>query len=194
MKRILLILCLVFSLTSNAQLCNGSQGYAWVPPSSPGLPVGLLIPGQVVTITFNLTSFNQININWIHGFQITLGTGWTNLTPVIAPLNPFGSIGNWIWDLQHTYPSGFNFGPGWRFVNAGNIGWGTGSTGPFTMSFNVTVGSTCVPSALPIAMQVLDDCTTGGWSNGTCCVDPPLLWWGYQVQVPLINTPPISHY
>ena len=194
MKRILLILCLVFSLISNAQLCNGPQGYAWVPPSSPGLPIGLLVPGQVVTITFNLTSFNQININWIHGFQITLGTGWTNLTPVIAPLNPFGSIGNWIWDLQHTYPSGFNFGPGWRFVNAGNIGWGTGSTGPFTMSFNVTVGSTCVPSALPIAMQVLDDCTTGGWSNGTCCVDPPLLWWGYQVQVPLINTPPISHY
>jgi len=194
MKRILLILCLVFSLTSSAQLCNGPQSYAWVPPSSPGLPMGLLIPGQVVTITFGLASFNQINVNWIHGFQIILGAGWTNLTPVIAPLNPFGSIGNWVWDLQHTYPSGFNFGPGWRFVNAGNVGWGTSSTGPFTMSFNITVGSMCIPSALPITMQVFDDCTTGGWNNGTCCTDPPLSWWGYQVQVPPINTSPISHY
>jgi len=193
-KQILFILCFIFSLTTNAQLCNGPQGYGWVPLSSPGLPLGSLVPGQVVTITYTLTSYNQININWIHAFQVTLGAGWTNLTPISPPPNPGGSIGSWLWDLQHTYPSGFNFGPGWRFVNTGNAGWGTSSTGPFSMSFQVTVGSTCTPSVLPITMQVFDDCITGGWNNGSCCIDPPLQWAGYQVQPPPIITTNINHF
>ena len=47
------------------------------------------------------------------------------------------------------------------------------SPGPFIMSFQVTVGPTCTPDDLSISMEVFDDCTTGGWSNGACCVDPP---------------------
>tara|TARA_R100001463_G_scaffold61404_1_gene114179 strand:- start:951 stop:1535 length:585 start_codon:yes stop_codon:yes gene_type:complete len=194
MKKILFILCFIFSLTTSAQLCNGPQGYLYSPFSSPGLPMTSFVPGQVVVITFNLGSYNQINSNWIHAFEITLGPGWTNLTPITPPPNPGGSPGNWLWDLQHTFIGGLNFGPGWRFVNNGNAGWGTSSTGPFSMSFEVTVGPTCLPSLLNLSIQVIDDCSTGGWNNGTCCADPPLQWFLLQVQPPIIITSPINHY
>jgi hypothetical protein len=186
MKKLLFILCLLFSLNVNSQ-CISNQ-------SSTIVPVGPYTPGQVVTVTYTLGNFTGININWIHAFQINLGAGWTNLTPITAPGNPFGSIGNWLWDLQNTYPSGFNFGPGWRFVNTGTAGWGTSSSGPFTMSFQVTVIQTCTADDLSISMEVFDDCITGGWANGNCCVDPAYNINNGVVQVPLINTPPITHY
>ena len=62
------------------------------------------------------------------------------------------------------------------------------------MSFQVTVGPTCTPDQLSISMEVLDDCTTGGWANGTCCTDPPILLLLGNVSVPPINTSPINHY
>ena len=184
----------MFSVDAIAQPCLGVQNTSIVPGNSPGLPLGQYVTGQVVTLTYTLQSFNGINVNWIHAFQIILGPGFTNLTPITAPGNPAGSIGNWIWDLQHTYPGGYNFGPGWRFINSGTAGWGTSSTGPFTISFQVTVGPTCTPDQLSISMEVLDDCTTGGWANGTCCTDPPVLMLLGSVSVPPINTSPINHY
>jgi len=194
MKRLLTILLLMLSLASYSQPCLGTQNSSVVPGNSMGLPLGQYVPGQVITITYTLQSFNGININWIHAFEIILGPGFTNLTPLTTPGNPAGSAGNWIWDLQHTYPGGFNFGPGWRFINSGTAGWGTSSTGPFTMSFQVTVGPTCTPDPLSISMQVFDDCTTGGWSNGTCCTDPPILLLLGSVYIDPITTSNINHY
>ena len=89
---------------------------------------------------------------------------------------------------------GFNFGPGWRFVNTGNAGWGTSSTGPFTMRFRVTVASTCTPDDLSISIEVFDDCTTGGWSNGGCCIDPAYNIYNGVVQLPPITTSNINHF
>jgi len=186
MKRLLFILCLLLSLNANSQ-CVFNQ-------SSNIVPAGPYQPGDVVTVTYTLGTFTGININWIHAFQINLGAGWTNLTPIITPGNPFGSIGNWLWDLQNTYPGGFNFGPGWRFVNTGNAGWGTSSSGTFTMSFQVTVAPTCTADDLNIGMEVFDDCTTGGWANGNCCIDPVYNIYNGVVQINLPTTPPISHY
>ena len=194
MKKIIIIICILFSFNAVAQPCLGVQNTSVVPGNSLGLPLGQYVPGEVITLTYTLQSFNGINVNWIHAFQIILGPGFTNLTPVTAPGNPAGSVGNWIWDLQHTYPGGYNFGPGWRFVNAGTAGWGTSSTGPFTVSFQVTVGPTCTPDQLSISMEVLDDCTTGGWANGTCCTDPPILMLLGSVSVPGVFTTPIIHY
>ena len=157
-------------------------------------PGGTYSPGQTITVWYTLGAYNAINTNWIHAFQINLGVGWINLTPLSGPANPSGSLGNWTWDLQHTFIGGLNFGPGWRFENTGNTDWGTSSVGPFIMSFQVTVGPTCTPDLLSISMEVLDDCTTGGWSNGTCCTDPPVLMLQGSVSVPAIFTTPIIHY
>ena len=137
-------------------------------------PPGPYQPGDVVTVNYTLGTFTQLNVNWIIAFQINLGVGWVNLTPTTTPGNPAGSLGNWIWDLQNTFPSGLNFGPGWRFVNASafNPDWGTSSTGPFTMGFQVTVAPTCTTDNLLISVDVFGDCLTGGWNNGACCSDP----------------------
>jgi hypothetical protein len=182
----LFILCFLFSLNANSQ-CVFNQ-------TNTITPIGPYTPGQVVTVNYTLANFTGVNINWIHAFQINLGAGWTNLTPLIAPLNPGGATGNWLWDLQNTYPGGFNFGPGWRFVNTGTAGWGTSSNGPFIMSFQVTVGPTCTPDNLNIGMEVFDDCTTGGWANGTCCNDPPYNIYNGVVQIINPTTSNINHY
>ena len=188
MKKLLLILCFLFSLNVNSQ-CIFNQ-------SSTITPAGPYVPGQVITVNYTLGNFTGIFINWIHAFEINLGTGWTNLTPIITPGNPAGSFGNWTWDLQHTFIGGLNFGPGWRFINTGNVDWGTSSTGPFIMSFTVEVGPTCTPDILDISMLVIDDCTTGGWTGGggACCTDPVFNIYNGVVQIALPTTPPISHY
>jgi len=186
MRKVLSILFLLIGLTASSQ-CISNQ-------SSTLIPAGPYQSGDVVTINYTLGDFTGINVNWIHAFQINLGVGWTNLTPILTPGNPFGSGGNWLWDLQNTYPGGFNFGPGWRFVNTGNAGWGTSSTGSFTMSFQVTVAPTCTPDNLSISIEVFDDCTTGGWSNGGCCNDPAYNIYNGAVQITPIITSNINHF
>ena len=164
MKKYILIFCFCFINHIVQGQCLGSQSYTLT-------PAGPYTPGQTVTVTYTLSNFIQVNINWIIAFDIDLGAGWTNVSPVSAPGNPGGSNGAWIWDNQNTYPSGLNFGPGYRFQNYGNGNWGTGSTGPFTLSFQVTVdpANPCTPQDLSISMSVIGDCQTGGWNNGACC-------------------------
>ena len=186
MKKVLFILFLLIGLTASSQ-CISNQSFTLT-------PAGPYQPGDVVIVNYTLGAFNGININWIHAFQINLGAGWTGLAPTSAPGNPAGSVGNWLWDLQNTYPGGFNFGPGWRFVNAGTAGWGTASNGPFTMSFQITVAPTCTPDNLSISIEVFDDCTTGGWANGGCCNDPAYDIYNGVVQLPPITTSNINHF
>ena len=157
-----LILIVVFNNNLQAQ-CVGSQ-------TSSMSPVGPYSAGQVVTVTYTLSSFTQLNSNWIIAFDIDLGIGWASISPVSAPGNPGGSGGSWVWDVQNTYPNGLNFGPGYRFQNNGNSDYGTSSNGPFTLSFELVVGSSC--QDLSIDLSVLGDCQTGGWNGGGCCVDP----------------------
>ena len=188
MKKLIIILGLFFNLNASSQCINTQIGSM--------SPAGPYAPGDVVTVTYTLGNFTGININWIHAFQINLSPGFTNLTPITTPGNPAGSAGNWLWDLQHTFIGGINFGPGWRFENTGNIDWGTASQGPFTMSFEVTVGPTCTADVLNISMLVIDDCTTGGWTGGggACCTDPAFQIYNGNVSVSPILTTPIIHY
>tara|TARA_Y100000592_G_scaffold48212_1_gene76440 strand:- start:4172 stop:4732 length:561 start_codon:yes stop_codon:yes gene_type:complete len=186
MKNFLLIIFLFLGFVANSQ-CVSNQSYTLT-------PAGPYQPGDVVVVNYTLGNFTQLNVNWIHAFQINLGVGWTNLTPLLAPGNPGGSTGSWIWDLQHTFIGGLNFGPGWRFQNIGNVNWGTSSTGPFTMRFRVTVDQTCTADDLSISINVFGDCLTGGWSNGACCTDPAYNIYNGVVQIPFISTSNINHF
>ena len=162
MKRVLFLIFFLSQYFLNAQ-CNGTQSYTLT-------PTGPYSPGQVVTVNYTLNSFNQVNLNWIIAFDLDLGVGWASSSPLTAPANTGGSTGTWIWDTQNTYPSALNFGPGYRFNNTGgNPNWGTSSTGPFNLSFQLTVGASCNPQDLSISLGVIGDCQTGGWNNGACC-------------------------
>ena len=187
MRKLLTILCLFFSLTASSQ-CASNQSFLISTP-------GPYSPGDVVAVDYTLGTFTQLNINWIIAFQINLGAGWTNLIPLIAPVGGGTQPGNWVWDVQNTFPSGLNFGPGWRFNNTGVFpDWGSSSTGPFTMRFRVTVGPTCTPDDLSISINVIGDCLTGGWNNGACCTDPAFNIYNGVVQIPPIITSNINHY
>ena len=177
-----------FSLTANSQ-CVLNQS-SWV------LPAGPYQPGQVVVVDYTLGYFFQLNINWIIAFQINLGPGWSGLQPLIAPVGGGTQGGYWLWDTQNTFPSGLNFGPGWRFVNSSwfNPDWGSSSTGPFHMRFQLTVGQTCTADDLSVSMNVFGDCLTGGWWNGTCCNDPAYNIYNGNVQITPILTSNINHY
>jgi len=190
----ILFLCLIIFFQNNLQAqCVGSQ-------TASMSPVGPYSAGQVVTVTYTLSSFTQLNINWIIAFDIDYGVGWSSISPVSAPGNPGGSGGSWIWDTQNTYPSGLNFGPGYRFQNNGNANWGTSSTGPFTLSFQLVVGNSCTAEDLSIDLNVLGDCQTGGWNNGSCCTDPSYsVYTGNSIPINnnisiLDNTSDISCY
>ena len=135
-------------------------------------PVGPYEPGDVVEVTYNINNFQQVNSNWLIAIQVNIGNGWEGLTPTEYPVNS-GQSGNWIWDNQNTFPSGLNFGPGWRFVtNVYNPNYGINSNGPFSMSFELTVSETCTADDLSIGIEVIGDCLTGGWNAGNCCNDP----------------------
>jgi len=187
MKQLFLILFLCLGLIASSQ-CVSNQSFTLT-------PAGPYSPGDVVVINYTLGTFTQLNSNWIIAFQINLGVGWTNLTPLITPVGGGTQPGNWMWDLQNTFPSGLNFGPGWRFNNTGAFpDWGSSSTGPFTMRFSVTVGPTCTPDNLSISMNVIGDCLTGGWNNGACCSDPVYNIYSGNVQIVLPITSNINHY
>ena len=96
-KILFLILFIVFNNNLQAQ-CVGSQ-------TSSMSPVGPYSAGQVVTVTYTLSSFTQVNVNWIIAFDVDYGNGWASISPVSAPGNPGGSGGSWTWDVQNTYPS-----------------------------------------------------------------------------------------
>ena len=185
MKKYLFLLFSILSCCNLfAQQCVGNQSYTLNPP-------GPYSPGQIVNVSYTLDSWTQVNINWIIAFDIDYGNGWTSISPVSAPGNPGGVSGNWIWDNQNTYPSGVNFGPGYRFQNNNNPNWGTSSTGPFTLSFDLVVGNSCINNDLSINISVLGDCQTGGWNNGACC--PPSMfniYSGNSVSDTVFN----SHY
>jgi len=165
MKKLLLFtIIFIASLFANKSLaqCVGTQSYTLT-------PAGPYSAGQTVIVNYTLNSFTQLNSNFIIAFDLNLGVGWASASALSAPGNPGGSTGSWVWDLQNTFPSGLNFGPGWRFQNTVFPNWGTSSTGPFNFSFQLTVGASTSPQDLSISLGVIDDCQSGGWSNGACC-------------------------
>ena len=109
MKKIFILLLFLFSLNTYSQCVQSQTG--WIQPPGP------YQPGDVVVVDYTLTNWWQLNINWIIAFEINLGVGWSGLQPLITPIGGGTQTGYWLWDLQNTFPSGLNFGPGWRFIN-----------------------------------------------------------------------------
>ena len=69
--KILLFLCIVSQNFAQAQ-CVGSQ-------TASMSPAGPYSAGQVVTVTYTLSEFYSININWIIAFDIDYGNGWSSI-------------------------------------------------------------------------------------------------------------------
>ena len=178
------------SLTASPQPVNG--GYT---------------PGQVVSFCYTVSNFNEINTNWFHGVQISLGAGWTgtfsNITPAadcnvdVTPGAGNAGAGVWSWypggvtsSANNTvWPAGFYYDnanvtgndAGNNFGDPGNCGW--------TFCWDLTVSSTCLNGAsLNVNVNTTGDGESGSWASPGCVDDPSTVFAAVQLCCPLTAT------
>jgi hypothetical protein len=192
MKKLLLIFTLLCG-TALAQ-CNGAQSFTLTPP-----PVGnQYSPGQTVTMCYTMTGYSQTGSNWIDGFDLTLGSGWSSVTPATAPANCGGNAsgGQWIWMTNNATPVG-NIGPGYFFDldMDGQAGDDFGDAGACTWTFCVTltVAQGCTPQSLAIAVTPGSDGLWGSWTSTSCDAATPFAVFNGTINPALPSVGAISH-
>lgn len=195
---------LFFSLLFNIALsqCVGTQSFTL----NPTPPAGGYLPGTTVNVCYTMQGWNGTNIqsNWLEGFDINLGPGWTGLTPGAPPINCQGGGGNWLWLNSTTSAStGITVGPGWFFNSqvgcspcnnsiAGDD-WGDSGSCTWTFCFSITVSQSCVPQNLLIQVTAGADGTWGNWALNACPQIPLNIYNGSSNIQPFLPIGPISH-
>lgn len=162
------------SLFKSFSQCSGNLTFTLTP--SP--PVGGYTPGTTVNVCVTLQSFTQTGSNWFEGFDINLGSGWTNVTPVSAPANCGGNStgGQWLWMTSVTSNATpvTTVGPGYFFDlntdgNPGNdFGDSNSSNCSWTMCFSVRVSQNCTPQNLSIQVAAAADGVWGSYTSTQC--------------------------
>ena len=156
------------------------------------LPVnGAYAPGQTVTFCYHVSNYAQVNTNWLHGVQITLGAGWNAASLVGTPASSCDGKGTWAYYPGGTtssasgvaWPAGFYYdspngaacacldgNPG---NNYGDNCSGAQAATTWVFCINVTVAATCNPGAdLSVVFNTSGDGESGIWSNSGCAADP----------------------
>ena len=102
MKKLLFLFSFsLFSLVAFAQ--PGPSSYTLNPQ-----PINGQYPtGMVVTMCYTMTGFGGCGTaEWFEGFDLDLGPGWTNVTPVTPPADCGGAAGGgqgWIWQIGRAH-------------------------------------------------------------------------------------------
>jgi hypothetical protein len=171
MKLINVILFVFLTYFGYSQ-CVGTQSFTLTPqPTS-----GTYLPGQTVTMCYTMVGYSQAGINWIEGFDLTLGSGWASVTPQSAPANCGGNStgGQWVWrtSVTSTTTPVVTVGPGYFFdlVIDGNPGNDFGDSGNCTWTFCVTltVANVCTTQSLLIQVTAGPDGLWGSYNSTSC--------------------------
>jgi hypothetical protein len=145
-----------------------------------------------------MTGYSQAGSNWVEGFDINLGPGWTNLAPGAPPANCGGNAtgGQWIWMNVNNTPVG-PVGPGWFFDlnNDGNPANDFGDSGSCSWSFcfTVTVAQGCTPQNLLIQVIPGSDGLWGSWNSTACDLTNPFNVYNGNSSAQPVPLGPISH-
>lgn len=188
------------SLFKSFSQCSGNLTFTLTP--SP--PVGGYTPGTTVNVCVTLQSFTQTGSNWFEGFDINLGPGWTNVTPISAPANCGGNStgGQWLWMNSVTSNATpiTTVGPGYFFDlntdgNPGNDFGDSNSSGncTWTMCFRVTVSNICTPQNLLIQITPGSDGVWGSYTSTSCDALTPINVYNGNSNPTSITIGPISH-
>jgi hypothetical protein len=179
MKNIFLLLISILSITFSYGQCTGPQSFTLTPTP----PSGGYLPGTVVTVCYTMSNYNQTGSNWVEGFDLTLGSGWTNLTPTTPPLNCGGnsSGGQWIWLNSTTSVATpiVTVGPGYFFDldsdgQAGDdFGDNNSNACSWSFCFSVTVLNVCTPQNLLIQVTAGADGVWGSYNSTSCDITTP---------------------
>lgn len=181
-KHLLIMIMILFSVKGFSQ-CVGVQSFTL----NPAPPAGGYLPGTVVTACYTMNGWPGLNVgsNWLEGFDINLGPGWTNLVHFGPPNNCQGGGGQWVWVVNNFTQSGV-VGPGW-FFDSGMAGplngipaddWGDSGSCTWTFCFQVTVANVCTPQNLLIQVTAGADGDWGSWTNGACPTIPFTIYNG----------------
>lgn len=192
----LLILLSLESYSGYGQ-CVGTQNFTLNPPP----PATGYTPGTLVQVCYTMNGWPGLNVgsNWLEGFDINLGPGWTNLVHFGPPNNCQGGAGQWVWVVNNFTPSGL-IGPGW-FFDSGISGplngnpaddWGDQGSCLWNFCFQVTVANVCTPQNLLIQVTAGADGDWGNWVNGACPTTPYPIYNG-QINTTLPGISQISH-
>lgn len=196
MKIICSLLLFFISLVTYSQ-CAGVQSFTLNPlPSS-----GTYMPGQTVTACYTMVGYSQAGINWIEGFNLTLGSGWSNVLPQSAPANcgGNGTGGQWVWrtSVTSTTTPVVTVGPGYFFdlVIDGNPGNDFGDQGSCTWTFCVTltVANVCTSQSLLLQVTAGPDGLWGSYNSNSCDNVTPFTVFNGTVNSVPISLGPISH-
>lgn len=148
------------------------------------MPVnGAYSPGQTVQFCYTITEWQIQNTNWLHGVQITMGSGWTGaITSTTVPAACQGS-GTWVFKPTGIGTvNGVNWGPGFYFESSGNANNPADNFGDYcsgtglnwTFCFTLTVNPNCAPgSDLGVDINTSGDGESGSWSSAGCSGDYP---------------------
>ncbi len=160
------------------------------------LPVnGAYAPNTTVNFCLHVGKYKTINTNWLHGVQLTFGSGWNPASVVPNVPLPISTAGTWAY-----YPTGIgvnnavNWGPGWYFdfapqdANPKNNFGDSNSNGtpgfvdtstPAQWNFcvSLTTNVACTPgSNLGVTFNTSGDGESGSWSNAGCSTDAAVVF------------------
>jgi len=184
MRQFFLSLFLTLISISILSQCAGNVSYTLDTPPNPDLTYP---PNTTVELCVTMDGWNGNGqgSNWFEGFGLTLGSGWTTLTPTLIPddAEADGS-GTWLWVNTVTSSStGLTAGPGFFFEGPsgptdGDPGndWGDncGSGNCIWVGCVSLTASSISGESLNIQVNSYADGTMGSWGNNDCVgQDPP---------------------
>lgn len=161
--------------------CLESTSFSATPP-----PLnGTYLAGQTVTFCYTVSNYIQVSSNWLHGVQVTLGSGWDTATVVATPPASCAGTGTWGWySSVSSSASGVVYGPGFfydynGFMNSAGDGDPGNNYGDSCNTYNwvfcltVTTDTVCIQGAsLDVSFNSLADGESGSWTSIACQGDP----------------------
>ena len=152
------------------------------------LPVnGAYAPGTTVSFCYHINQYNHVNTNWLHGVQLTFGSGWNaaSLTTSVPTSTSTGGAWSYYSAAVGTV-NGVNWGPGWYWDTTDP---GTSPTNNFgdpainanasmwNFCMTITTPVACTPGAnLSVGFNTSGDGESGSWSSTACSGDAPTVF------------------
>ncbi|MFN8117709.1 MAG: gliding motility-associated C-terminal domain-containing protein [Bacteroidia bacterium] len=150
------------------------------------LPVnGAYPPNTTVNICFHVNQYNHVNTNWLHGVQLTLGSGWNAASVVPNSPTSMSTGGSWQYTTGSFVKNGVTWGQGWYWEtstpfnpsnNLGDPGI-TATASQWNFCIDVTTAAACSPgSNLSVSFNTSGDGESGSWTNSGCSGDAPTIF------------------
>ncbi len=173
-----------FTLTLNNSIdCNNCLGGSNLTVNP--LPTnGAYPPGTTVNFCFKVNSYTQVNTNWLHGVQLTFGSGWNLGSLTTTPPPACQGTGSWAYypagitdNSGQAWPAGFYFETTAGATNPGN-NFGDNCQGNINAAnwnfcFSITTAAACTPgSDLSVVINTSGDGESGSWTSLGCSGDP----------------------